>query len=45
VYELYVSRGTGFWGPPMRVLAPAEITEHVLRSTPPVDAEARGTVA
>ena len=28
---LYVSRGTGFWGPPMRVLAPAEITELVLR--------------
>jgi predicted MPP superfamily phosphohydrolase len=23
---LYVSRGTGLWGPPMRVLAPAEIT-------------------
>jgi predicted MPP superfamily phosphohydrolase len=29
---LYVSRGTGFWGPPMRVFAPAEITELVLRS-------------
>ena len=29
---LYVSRGTGFWGPPMRVGAPAEITEIVLRS-------------
>jgi predicted MPP superfamily phosphohydrolase len=28
--QLYVSRGTGFWGPPMRVLAPAEITELVL---------------
>ena len=27
---LYVSRGTGFWGPPMRLLAPAEITEIVL---------------
>jgi predicted MPP superfamily phosphohydrolase len=24
---LYVSRGTGFWGPPMRFLTPAEITE------------------
>jgi hypothetical protein len=40
VYErngarLYVSRGTGFWGPPMRLLAPAEITEHVLRSAGP----------
>jgi predicted MPP superfamily phosphohydrolase len=29
---LYVSRGTGFWGPPMRLFAPAEITELVLRS-------------
>ena len=28
---LYVSRGTGFWGPPMRLGAPAEITELVLR--------------
>jgi uncharacterized protein len=24
--QVYVSRGTGFWGPPMRVFAPAEIT-------------------
>ncbi len=24
--QLYVSRGTGFWGPPMRLRAPAEIT-------------------
>jgi predicted MPP superfamily phosphohydrolase len=30
---LYVSRGTGFWGPPMRLGAPAEITEIVLRSS------------
>jgi predicted MPP superfamily phosphohydrolase len=29
---LYVSCGTGFWGPPMRLLAPAEITELVLRA-------------
>jgi predicted MPP superfamily phosphohydrolase len=28
--ELYVSRGSGFWGPPMRIFAPAEITEIVL---------------
>jgi hypothetical protein len=28
---LYVSRGTGFWGPPLRLLAPAEITELTLR--------------
>jgi predicted MPP superfamily phosphohydrolase len=26
---LYVSRGTGFWGPPIRLLAPAELTELV----------------
>ena len=30
--QIYVSRGTGFWGPPMRLGAPAEITEIVLRS-------------
>jgi predicted MPP superfamily phosphohydrolase len=30
--QLYVSRGTGFWGPPMRLFAPAEITEIRLRS-------------
>jgi len=28
----FVSRGTGFWGPPIRIFAPAEITELVLRS-------------
>jgi predicted MPP superfamily phosphohydrolase len=32
--RLYVSRGTGFWGPPMRLLTPAEITQHVLRAAP-----------
>jgi predicted MPP superfamily phosphohydrolase len=30
--QLYVSRGSGFWGPPMRLFAPAEITEIVLRA-------------
>jgi len=30
--QLYVSRGTGFWGPPMRLFAPAEITEIRIRS-------------
>jgi predicted MPP superfamily phosphohydrolase len=29
--QLYVSRGTGFWGPPIRFARPAEITEIVLR--------------
>ncbi|MFT5433395.1 MAG: putative MPP superfamily phosphohydrolase, partial [Myxococcota bacterium] len=28
--QIYVSRGTGFWGPPIRILAPAEITSLVL---------------
>lgn len=36
--QLYVSRGSGFWGPPMRLFAPAEITEIVLRATPPATA-------
>lgn len=35
--ELYVSRGSGFWGPPMRLFAPAEVTELVLRSRPTPD--------
>ncbi len=29
--QIYVSRGTGYWGPPMRLFAPAEITKIVLR--------------
>ncbi len=29
--QLYTSRGTGFWGPPFRVFAPAEITSITLR--------------
>jgi predicted MPP superfamily phosphohydrolase len=29
--QIYVSRGTGYWGPPMRLAAPAEITHVVLR--------------
>lgn len=30
--RVYVSRGTGYWGPPMRLGAPAEIAQIVLRS-------------
>ncbi len=30
--HLYVSRGTGFWGPAMRLFAPAEITEITIRA-------------
>src|SRR6218665_1104004 len=29
-YSLYVSRGTGFWGPPLRVAAPPEIVKVTL---------------
>jgi predicted MPP superfamily phosphohydrolase len=28
--RLYVSRGTGYWGPPMRIGAPSEITRLIL---------------
>jgi uncharacterized protein len=28
--QIYVSRGTGYWGPPMRLGSPAEITEITL---------------
>ena len=30
--QLYVSRGTGFWGPAMRLFTPGEITEITLRT-------------
>lgn len=30
--QIYVSCGTGFWGPPMRFCAPAEITELTIRA-------------
>jgi hypothetical protein len=30
--QLYTSRGTGFWGPPLRVFAPSEITLLTLRA-------------
>ncbi|CAN5743268.1 metallophosphoesterase [soil metagenome] len=30
--QLYVSRGVGYWGPPVRVGAPPEITRYILRS-------------
>ncbi len=31
--QLYTSRGAGFWGPPLRIFAPSEITLLTLRST------------
>ena len=30
--QLYISRGTGHWGPPVRLFAPAEISRVILRS-------------
>jgi len=36
--HVYVSRGTGYWGPPMRLGAPAEISQIVLRCPGPVAA-------
>ncbi|HEY1817869.1 MAG TPA: metallophosphoesterase [Kofleriaceae bacterium] len=30
--ELYVSRGAGYWGPPVRFAAPSEITRIILRA-------------
>jgi len=30
--QIYVSRGTGYWGPPMRLGEPAEITHLTLES-------------
>lgn len=29
---IYVSRGTGYWGPPMRLATPAEVTKVVLKA-------------
>jgi len=31
--QIYVSRGTGYWGPPMRLAEPSEITHLTLEST------------
>jgi predicted MPP superfamily phosphohydrolase len=36
--QIYVSRGTGFWGPPLRVGAPAEITLLELHPAPAAQA-------
>ena len=31
--QLYVTRGCGYWGPPVRLLAPLEITRVILRAS------------
>jgi predicted MPP superfamily phosphohydrolase len=33
--QLYTSRGTGFWGPPLRIFAPSEISVLTLRAAVP----------
>jgi predicted MPP superfamily phosphohydrolase len=38
---LYVSRGTGYWGPPLRLGAPAEITVIELRASGSTAADIR----
>lgn len=40
---LYVSRGSGYWGPPVRLGAPGEIAELVLRSTGGAHGKRHGT--
>ena len=40
--QIYVSRGTGYWGPPMRLGAPAEITQIILQA--PATALSRAAV-
>lgn len=37
---IYVSRGTGYWGPPLRIGAPSEITKIVLVDSKAVNANA-----
>lgn len=34
--KLYVSPGTGYWGPPLRLGSPSEVTRFVLKSAPPL---------
>jgi len=30
--QIFISRGTGYWGPPLRFLAPSEISQIIIRS-------------
>ena len=31
--QIFVSRGAGYWGPPVRILAPSEITQLIIHSS------------
>ena len=33
--NIYVSRGAGYWGPPMRLFAPSEITDIYIKAVRP----------
>jgi predicted MPP superfamily phosphohydrolase len=37
--QLYTSRGAGFWGPPLRIFAPSEISLLILRTAPTTEPE------
>lgn len=39
--DLYVSRGAGYWGPPLRLLAPAEITNIIIKAAEPVKVQSK----
>jgi len=43
--QIYVSSGTGYWGPPMRIAAPAEITLIELGATGANEARVRASCA
>lgn len=32
--QIFVSRGAGYWGPPIRVMAPSEISKIIIKGTP-----------
>ena len=31
--QIFVSRGAGYWGPPIRVLAPSEISKIIIKAS------------
>lgn len=42
--DIYVSNGAGYWGPPMRLLAPSEITHITVKAFAPAKAETKPVV-
>lgn len=41
--DLYLSRGAGFWGPPMRLLAPSEISQIKIQAVKPIAKKSKKT--